>query len=72
MTNGECSKCGSHEVYATGSLGHQAGIILSFWRVEYLTYLVCTKCGYTESYIFGKDSLDRIAKKGQLISFKPN
>ncbi len=70
MTNGECPKCGSHQVYATGSLGHQAGILLSIWRIEYLTYLVCTKCGYTESYIFSKDSLKRIAKNGQRVSHK--
>jgi predicted nucleic-acid-binding Zn-ribbon protein len=70
MTNGECPKCGSKDVYATGSLGHQAGLMISFWHVTYLTYLVCTKCGYVESYIFDKNDLKEIAKKGERVTTK--
>jgi predicted nucleic-acid-binding Zn-ribbon protein len=70
MINGECPKCGSREVYATGSLGRQGRISIDGWHVEHLTYIVCTKCGYTESYVFEKDSLKRIAKKGLYVAPK--
>jgi len=67
MTNGECPKCGSHEVYAINGFGHQANLWIGFWHVAYLTYLVCTKCGYVESYIFEKSDLKKIAQKGQRV-----
>jgi len=71
MTNGECPKCGSHEVYAVNTYGDQANITVGIWHFAEITYLVCTKCGYNESYIFNKDSLKRIAKHGQRVSHKP-
>ena len=44
--------------------------MLNLWHSAYVTYLVCTKCGYTESYIFNKNSLKKIAQKGQHVTFK--
>lgn len=72
MTNGECSKCGSSSVYAIETYGHQRGILLSFWstKVAVITYLICTKCGYVESYIFDKNSLAEIEQKGMYIESK--
>lgn len=68
MRNGECPKCRSQEVYAIDTIGHQSAIPIGWWHVAMLTYLICTKCGYVESYIFSKASLARISKKGQRVA----
>jgi predicted nucleic-acid-binding Zn-ribbon protein len=67
MTNGECPKCKGHEIYAIDPRGDQNIIPLDFWGGALLTYLTCTNCGYVETYIFEKNSLVKIAKKGQQI-----
>ena len=72
MTNGECSKCGSNSVYAVETYGHQRGIGLGFWKpkLAVITYLICTKCGYVESYIFDKNSLKEVEHKGMRVEAK--
>jgi len=71
MTNGECSKCGSHTIYAVHSWG-QRDLAIDVWHMDVITYFVCVKCGYVESYILDKESLARIEKKGHYVAPKIN
>lgn len=48
--------------------GHNnRGISTDLWHMEVITYFICTKCGYVESYILSKESLARIEKNGTPI-----
>jgi hypothetical protein len=69
MTNGECSKCKSNTVYAIESWGQQKSLLIGILiPPAVITYLVCTKCGYFESYIFDKKSLADIERKGMRVT----
>jgi hypothetical protein len=56
-------------VYAVESLWQQRSLFLGvFTPPAVITYLVCTKCGYLESYVFDKKSLADIERKGMQVT----
>ncbi len=65
MKNGECSKCGSKEVFRGAEHGPSGCNANEFIRVSYMTkaeliHYVCGACGYTESYIEDPKRLNKI------------
>ena len=68
MKNGECSKCGSKEVFRGAEHGRSGCNTNEFIRVAYMTkveliHYVCCECGYTESYIEDPKGLKEVRSK---------
>ena len=73
MKNGECPKCGSHEIYASTT---GPGIAPENWRWNVATAhgakvsvddqtLLCAACGYWENYLRNPDAVaDIVANAG--------
>ncbi len=69
MINGACSQCQSESVYAVKSFGREGTLSIGFFgKPAIITYLVCTKCGYLETYILDEHSLADIEQKGKKVT----
>ncbi|MBC8255079.1 MAG: hypothetical protein H8E35_13785 [Ardenticatenia bacterium] len=71
MKNGQCPKCGSHDVYAGTQIGFKQGALATntiplgglFSASAALDNYVCVNCGYVESYVADPDKLRIIARR---------
>ncbi len=64
MKQGICVKCQATDVYMIRRRGEQGGIFISGWLDAAVDYYICTKCGYTESYIMDEQELRKVQKNG--------
>jgi predicted nucleic-acid-binding Zn-ribbon protein len=64
MKNGTCPKCNSTNVYFQDY--ELVQVLVNGKKVEYRGY-VCTDCGYCETYITDKDTLDKIPVRAEKI-----
>ena len=65
MKLGICPKCKSSEVYHQQSFDHRGFLPISWFQRARLEDYVCTTCGFTESYIIKKSSLEITKRKWQ-------
>lgn len=63
MKDGACPKCGSNEIHVVSNTATEVAIAIKWSSTAYLTYYVCTECGYVELYVKDKHLLPRIAEK---------
>lgn len=68
MRNGICPKCQGQEVYQASPSVQQDSISLSIFTAAPLTHLICTTCGYTESYILDLSVLPKVRKHGRRVT----
>ena len=77
MRNGECPKCGSHEIYTSNEEGDGFGgdnsCMLSCgarFTEKWQTFL-CVNCGYYENYLTDKELIaDIISKRKKMDGWK--
>ena len=73
MKNGNCSKCGSKEIYSGTDVFPKSGpftsnsIPVSLTSIAALDNYVCIDCGYVESYIADAHKLKEISRKWQKV-----
>ena len=73
MKNGECLRCGSHDVY-TGSAGKPGGsnaftkIPVTYASSAKVEHYVCAQCGCHEAYVEDAKSLDNIRKHWRRVA----
>ena len=71
MRNGECPKCGSHDIHVSTVTLPVKGLnsvpikYSMLWGASMapINYYVCTHCGYVEQYITNTAKLREIANK---------
>ncbi len=70
MKDGHCPKCDSDEVYQKRngilSYGYLYAAIGLLQKADFTDY-ICTRCGYTESYVADQRQLPKIAQKWQRV-----
>ena len=64
MKNGTCPKCSSTHIYFKPYALDK--VTLDGKSVEYTSW-VCTDCGYIETYITDKDTLDKIPVRAEKL-----
>lgn len=77
MKNGQCPKCGSHEIYASlnsGGVGEGFSIRVLHGESmsptrEWQTFL-CATCGYFEHYLLDEGKIARIVEDPQTAGWK--
>ncbi len=77
MRNGECPKCGSHEIYTNTEDGEGFGgdesatLNCGLDSTEKWQTFLCTNCGYYENYLTDKILIaDIVAKRKKMKSWK--
>ena len=70
MSNGNCPKCGTDNVYATNVFNRSLALPTSESDVLGVRavvnqpvetrHLLCARCGYLETYVVDRDFLDRL------------
>lgn len=63
MRSGICPKCGEKEVRVSDQGSSSLRISLGAFDSVSLTYYICSKCGYVESYISEHEMLPLIAMR---------
>ncbi len=64
MRDGQCPKCGEHEIHLQiGRNDYRNQLSISGLRYALLDNYVCAACGYVESYVARRDHLNSIAEK---------
>ena len=68
MKDGQCPKCGSHEVHVDReNNGYSTTLRTGGLSYARLDAYVCANCGYVENYLSDKEKLRQIAEKWALV-----
>jgi predicted nucleic-acid-binding Zn-ribbon protein len=73
MKNGQCPKCGSHEVFSNTNRRFPALNTITIGsgnfgnRYAYLDTYVCVCCGYVENYVAKQGDLNHIKEEWALV-----
>jgi predicted nucleic-acid-binding Zn-ribbon protein len=73
MKNGQCPKCGSHEVFSNTNRKFPALNTLTIGsgnfgnRYAYLDTYVCVRCGYVENYVAKQADLNYIKEEWAVV-----
>jgi Zn ribbon nucleic-acid-binding protein len=72
MRSGICVKCQETKVYRVPLRRYaDTGFPLTTMRRANVTVLVCTECGYLETYV-DQDSLEKVREHGKRVGFVPD
>jgi hypothetical protein len=68
MQNGICPKCQRETVYEVQPMGEDGDIMLGVLTRLPVRYLLCSGCGYMETYALDPSWAQEVVKKGRRIA----